>query len=54
MPAAKGGPSSRSTAHANTGLVGNKSDIGTYLRDNLDAATVEMVHGFARHADGNK
>jgi phosphatidylinositol-4,5-bisphosphate 4-phosphatase len=41
-------------SRANTGLMGNKSDIGTYLRDNLDAATVEMVHGFARHADGNK
>jgi hypothetical protein len=41
-------------SRANTGLMGNKSDIGTYLRDNLDAATVELVHGFARHADGNK
>jgi hypothetical protein len=41
-------------SRANTGLMGNKSDIGNYLRDNLDDHTVMLVSGFARHADGNK
>jgi hypothetical protein len=39
---------------ANTGLMGNKTNIGNYLRENLDDHTVEMIAGFARHADGNK
>lgn len=45
---------SQHVSRANTGLMGNKSDIGTYLGDNLDRQTVLMVSGFARHADGNK
>ena len=45
---------SQHVSRANTGLMGNKSDIGTYLGDNLNKQTVLMVSGFARHADGNK
>lgn len=46
---------SQQVSLATTGLMGNKSDSG-YLRKNLDRdrATLQLIAGFARNADGNK
>lgn len=41
-------------AYANTGLMGNKTNIGNYLPENLGNHTVQKVWGFSRLADGNK
>ena len=46
---------SQQVSLATTGLMGNKTESG-YLRNNLnrDEATLRLIAGFARNADGNK
>ena len=45
---------SQEVSYANTGLVGNKTSVANYMRENLDENTLKQVAGFGRHADGNK